>query len=146
VKLGLAVAFSGLIICALLLIGCGQTYELSSLEITPSSPNVVGIGGTQQMTVTARYTNEKTQDVTVRSTFTIAAPNGTILVVPQSAFTINANGMIEVVQGACTWTKTGTTAAPVYGTTPYILKASFDKHDAIAFVSVASVAGCEYPK
>jgi hypothetical protein len=133
-------------ICALLLINCGQTYELSSIEITPTSPNVIGIGGTQQVAVTARYTNDKTQDVTVRSTFTITAPSGTILVVPQSALTISPNGMIEVIQGACTWTKGGTTAAPVYGTTPYVLKASFDKHDAIAFISVSAIAGCEYPK
>jgi hypothetical protein len=144
VRLGLGLSLFGLLFCALLLVSCGQTYELASIELTPTSPNIVGIGGTQQFVVTARYTNTKSEDVTLKSTFTIAAPNGTILVVPPSALNMSPAGMMEVIQGACTWTKSGTTTDPVYGTTPYVLKATFDKHDAIAFVSVASIAGCEY--
>ena len=143
-KLGLGLSLFGLIICALLLVSCGQTYELASIELTPTSPNIIGIGGTQQFVVTAKYTNTKSEEITVKSKYTITAPGGTTLVVPATALAVSPTGMIEVMQGACTWTKSGTVAAPIYGTTPYVLKATFQGHEATAFVSVASIAGCEY--
>jgi hypothetical protein len=145
-KFGQALSFIGIIALVALLCGCGQTYELVSIEISPSHPNVVGIGGMKQIAVLARYSNTKTTDVTHRSTYTITAPTGTTLIVPPTAVTISPAGMLEVVQGACTWTKSGTTEEPIYGTTPYTLKASFDHQEAIGFVSVASIAGCEFEK
>src|SRR4051812_1395157 len=141
VKLRLGLSLLGLIICALLLVSCGQTYELASIELTPTSPNIVGIGGIQQFVVMAKYTNKKSEDITVKAKYAITAPSGTILVVPATALAVSPTGMIEVMQGACTWTKGGTTTAPVFGTTPYVLKATFQGHEATAFVSVASIAG-----
>ena len=66
-KLGLGLSLFGLIICALLHVSCGQTYELASIELTPTSPNIIGIGGTQQFVVTAKYTNTKSEEITVKS-------------------------------------------------------------------------------
>ena len=145
-KLGQRLSLFVLVIFVLLLASCGQTYELVSLELTPTHPNVVGIGGTAQFAVTAKYSNTKSSDVTHRSAYTITAPSGTTSVVPPGALTMSPTGRLEVVLGACTWTNSGTTTDPVYGTDPYVLKAKFDNQEAIAFVSVAAIAGCEYPK
>jgi hypothetical protein len=51
------------------------------------------------------------------------------------------------MDGACTWTAYPTADPKVktYATHPYILTATFDKHDSVSFISVASLAGCESP-
>lgn len=145
-KLKYLLSLIGSAVIIISLAGCGQTYELVSLEITPNHPNLVGIGAMQQITLTARYSNTNAVDVTQRGVYSITAPSGTTLVVPSTAVTVSPAGMVQVVQGACTWVNTGTTTAPIYGTTPYVLKATFDHHEAVGFLSVASIAGCDYQK
>jgi hypothetical protein len=128
--------------------GCGQTYELQSIEVSPSSPNVVGIGGFQQLTVTARYSNSKSQDVTNRTAYKIDQPAFGAPFAPPEALTISISGRVQAVDGACTWTAFKTADTPpkvTYATNPYILTATFDKQESVSFVSVASAAGCESP-
>jgi hypothetical protein len=126
--------------------GCGDSYELQSISIDPTHPNVVGIGGTQQFTVTAHYSNNKTSDVTRRATFQISAPSGGGSFAPLSAVTINANGLVEALNpGACTWMVSGTSPNWLYGTDPYILTVSFGGKTVEGYISVASIAGCYSP-
>jgi hypothetical protein len=139
------------LILVFLLTGCGNEVVLQSIDVTPTSPNVVGIGGTQQFTVTAHYSNSKSTDVTSRATYTIAAPtNGTSQTfTPLSALQINNNGLLEVVQGACTWTQTtvtppGGTPSTVFGTSPYVMTVSFGGQQTTSFISVAAIAGCKF--
>ncbi len=125
--------------------GCGDSYELQSISINPTHPNVVGIGGTAQFTVTAHYSNNKTQDVTTRSTFQIAAPVGAPFA-PLSAITINPSGLTEAVNpGACTWVTSGTSPNWQYATDPYVLTVSFSGKTVEGYISVASLGGCYSP-
>lgn len=141
------------IACCLFVIfclACGQTYETQSIAMDPSSPNVVGIGGWQQMTVTANMSNSKTQDVTNRSTYAITAPGAVPpgVYTPPDALIISATGRIQAVGAACTWSSTMTTDTPpkkVFATTPYVLTATWDNHQAIAFISVNSGSPCDAP-
>ncbi len=138
-------------LCCLALVclfGCGQTYELQSVEVSPSSPNVVGIGGFQQLTVTARYSNGKSQDVTNRTAYKIDLPANGAPFAPPEALTISVSGRVQAVDGACTWTAIWSADTPPkksYATNPYILTATFDKQESVSFVSVASAAGCDSP-
>lgn len=141
----------GTVLLVMLLASCGQTYELQSIEVEPTSPNMIGIGGTQQFTVTAHYSNTKSTDISHRATYTITpppfAPAG--YAVMPNAVTISPTGFGEVVQGACTWSSSSTTDAKgnvttVFGTTPYTLTVSFEGKQAVSFVSVASIAGCKF--
>jgi hypothetical protein len=126
--------------------GCGDSRELQSISINPASPNIVGIGGTAQIAVTAHYSNNKTLDVTRSATYQISAPFGKSSFVPLSAITIDANGLVEAVNpGACTWTVSGTTPEWTYTTDPYTLNVSFDGKTVQGHISVASIAGCCSP-
>ena len=138
------------LILTILMAGCGQTYELQSIEVVPTSPNLAGIGATAQFTVTAKYSNTKTTNVTQQATYQIAAPAYGAPYAPITALKINATGMVEAVDGACTWTATttgsGDTAVTTYSTNPYILTVTYNNQKATAFISVASLAGCQYQK
>lgn len=133
------------VLCTFLLSCGGQDLELISIQATPSSPNIVGIGGTQQLTVTANYNDGRTENVTSKSTFTISVPDGAPASAPLEAVTISASGLLHVVDGACTWTNTGTVDAPAYGTNPYKLAVNYENMSTIVFVSVASAVNCDNP-
>jgi len=146
------------LICSVALVasvtGCGGN-QLQSITVNTgsNSPDIVGIGGTIQFVVTANYSNTSTSVVTTHATYTIAPPNpvpvgSPTFVAPASAVTINASGIAEAVQGACTWTATtvltGNPPAPttVMGTNPYIVTVSYGGMTATQFVSVNAIAGC----
>jgi hypothetical protein len=120
---------------------CGQTFDLQSITVSPSSPNVEGIGGQVALTVTAHYSNTKTANVTVHTKFdTSTLP---------PAVTLNASGILEAVGPACTWHATPTNAGDSsfdYSTDPFIANASYTENGVTKttpiFVSVDSVADC----
>jgi hypothetical protein len=135
-----------LIACGLIaisLVGCGDTYELQSISVEPTHPNVVGLGGTQRLVVTAHYSNNKTFDVTRKATYTITSP-GTAFT-SLASITIDANGLIELVGPACTWTQTGTAPNYEYGTVPYNLNVAFEGKTVQGFISATSITGCYSP-
>jgi len=129
-------------VLALFLASCGQTYELQSITLSPVSPNLEGIGASQQLTVTAHYSNTKTQDVSVKSTYAISSsPGGPA---PASALAVNPSGIVQAVNAACTWTATlgGDGKTYAYSTTAYEVTAMYSGLTTKAFVSVASASGC----
>ena len=139
------------ILCCFILafcLGCGQTYETQSIEVAPASPNLAGIGAFQQLTVTAHFSNGKTQDVTNRATYTIVPPTSGAPFAPANAVIVSATGHVSAVDAACTWTSFMTTDTPPvkkFATSPYILTATWDNHQSVSFISVASAAGCDAP-
>jgi hypothetical protein len=121
---------------------CGSSNELQSITLSPVSPNLEGIGGSKALVVTAHYSNTKTEDVTVRSTYAItSAPGGRA---PMGAVTVSASGILQVVESACTWTATlgpdGKTY--VYSTTAYTVVATYSGFTSTAFVAAASAGNC----
>lgn len=139
--------------CAFLLFfvaGCGAR-SLKSVEITPNSADLVGIGATQQFSVIASYTDGSQFDVTTQAKFSVATPNPIGPVTPPNAVTVNGSGQAQAVLAACTWTGTATTTGttttigPPFTTAPYILTATFDNQSGQSFVSVASVGSCAHP-
>jgi hypothetical protein len=134
---------------------CGQTYKLLSISVTPgalgatgsSAINIEGIGTFQSLTVTALYSNTKTEDVTGKSQYQIGAsldPNA-----PLSATTVNGSGVVKAVGGVCTWvaepTDSPTNSAFSYGTSPYTVTITYSGFTTVAFVSVNSLPGCYDP-
>lgn len=134
----------GCLLLSFFLTGCGGA-TLQSVEITPTSASLVGIGATQQFSVTATYSNGRQLDVTLHSTYTVATPNPLGPVTPDNAIVMNATGMGQSVLGACTWVASGTSTAQTFGTSPYVLTATFDGLSGTSFVSVASLVGCQHP-
>jgi hypothetical protein len=53
---------------------------------------------------------------------------------------------VKAVDAACTWTKGGTEDEPTYGTSPYKLTVNYQNHEAVAFISVASLLDCPFPE
>jgi hypothetical protein len=131
-------------VVAVALSGCGDSFELQSISLEPTHPNLVGIGGTGQFVVTAHYSNNKTADVTRKATYVISASES--IFAPLPAVTINANGLAEAIDGACTWTHTGVAPNYEYATNPYPLDVTFEGKTVRGFISVASVGGCYSPQ
>jgi hypothetical protein len=145
VRRALIVLFFGLM--TTFMASCGQTYKLQSITVAPASPNIEGIGSSQQLTVTAHYSNTKTQDVTNQSTYQIGASSD--INAPMNAVMANNSGIVKVVDGACTWvaepTDPPTDSKFLYGTSPYTVTITYSGFTTTAFVSVNSLAGCFDP-
>ena len=140
--------------------GCGQTYTLQSITVTPQSPNLEGIGATQALTVTAHYSNTKSSDVTVVSSYQlgVSADSSTVTgsgLAPLDAVTLSKSGVLQSVisptlgTGACTWhaTPTGTSKATfAYTTNPYSVTVTYSENGVTvtghSFVSVDAVGDC----
>ena len=139
-----AVSMVGCVLLSVFMTGCGAE-TLQSVEITPTSASLVGIGATQQFSVVATYSSGRQADVTLNSTYTVATPNPLGPVTPDNAIVVNATGMGQSVLGACTWVASGTSTNQTFGTSPYILTATFDGVSGTSFVSAASLVGCQHP-
>jgi hypothetical protein len=135
---------------------CGQSYKLQSITVSPTSPNIEGIGALQQLTVTSHYSNTKSQGVTVHSSFELGASSDSASgLAPLDAVTLSKSGVLQAVvsptlgTGACTWHATPTNASDTtfsYTTNPYPVTITYTENGvsatAYAFVSVASEGGC----
>jgi len=94
---------------------CGQTYKVQSLTVTPGAMSasgsqqitLLGIGAYQQLTVTATFSNSKSQDVTSASHFQLNAPNmpanlNPTVAVPLTSVSLSPSGKVTVLSTACT--------------------------------------------
>jgi len=128
---------------------CGQTYELQSITVTPSAPSLEGIGSTQQLVVTAVFSNTKTQVVTTSASYELGGSTDTKA--PLDALTLTKSGQLQAVTsptlgtGACTWHATPTNSTDTtwgYTTQPYTVTITYRGFTAISYVSVNSEGGC----
>jgi hypothetical protein len=125
------------------LANCGQTYELESITISPDTGyNLEGLGKSGQLTVTAHYSNTKTEDVTSKSTYEVLGsldPRA-----PLGAVTVNNSGLVQNSANLpiCTWYATPAGSGFGYTTQPYTVTVTYSGHMAQAPISVDSVGGC----
>lgn len=138
-------SLAGCILVLFFITGCGSGSTVQSLQFSPTSGNLVGIGATQNFALFATYSSGRAFDVTGKATYTISQPNPLGPVTPPNAITFNPSGTAESVLGACTWTEATINGTNTFGTQPYLLTASFGGQTTTAFVSVASLAGCQHP-
>jgi hypothetical protein len=97
---------------------CGQSYKLQSLAVTPGALAasgeqqivLLGIGAYQQLTVTASFSNSKTQDVTndpnthyQLNSSSMPADLNPAVAVPLSSILISNSGKVTVLSKACTF-------------------------------------------
>jgi hypothetical protein len=129
--------------------GCGGAAigSLKAINLTTSggaTPNLVGTGGTVQLTATGIYTSSDTRDLSSHVTYAVT-PQGTDLAgvalpPPPQTVTISPTGLVTAVTPFdCTWTNTGST--PLL-TGSYQVVATFKGISSNpVFISVASMAG-----
>lgn len=133
---------------AVLMLGCGQTYELKSITVASvatgtATADLEGQGSSDSFTVTAHYSNTKTQDVTVHSTYQLGASADADA--PLASVNLNNSGIVKAVDAACTWHATPTNAADstfAYTTQPYTVTVTYSGFTTQAFVNVANAGGC----
>lgn len=152
-----------------LLANCGQTYQLQSITVTPGALGATGssaialdgIGSFQQLTVTASFSNTKTENVTAQSTYSVGGSmmdtdlgnpdceSSHTCVAPMSALTVDNSGIVKAVGMTCTWDAEPTNATDSafgYATEPYPVTVTYTNNGITAttkaYVSVDDVAGC----
>lgn len=133
---------------------CGQTYHLVSISATPSTGyNLEVPGQTGAITVTATYSNTKTNVVTVSSKYQIAAssnPSAPLSVNGVPALTVNQSGVVQASgsAGVCTWTAAIPTGSTTYAYTsaPYTVNVTYTDSGVTVSssvpISVATAANC----
>jgi len=137
---------------ALFMAGCGQTYSLQSITVSPTSANLYGDGAQQAFVVTANYSNTKSSVVTTHATYQLSLPSdqtSSNSLWNLSSITVNQSGILSVVGAACTWTvvpvTVGTTTTYSYGTDPFIMTVTYKEgsvtRTAKVLVSVNNEAG-----
>jgi hypothetical protein len=130
------------------LASCGQTYKLQSISVSPTSASLATFGSTQQLTVTATYTNTKTADVTQKSQYSIggsSAPNNTapLSVNGLPTVTVNNSGLVAASPNVPACTYAPTTNVPY----PYSVNVTYTENGVTvstsASLNVATASGCD---
>ncbi len=130
-------------------VGCGS-YDLKSIELTPSTTNLQGLGSQIKLTATGNYSNNTSKDISQRATYTVTITqnaldtNGAALPEPPAGVQLIPGPMITAVTPpVCTWFNTGTTSAPIWVLTgTYTVTATFNGITSNpVYISVASAAG-----
>lgn len=131
---------------AMFLMGCGQTYELQSITVSPTTASLEGINATQALTVTAHYSNSKTQDVTIKSSYQVSQATAlTDPNTPNGAVSVSGSGVVETSNSvwACTWVTTSAGSGYIYGiTSPYVVTVSYGGFTTTSAIAVASGPTC----
>jgi len=146
-----ALVVLGLVFMTVLLASCGQSYQLMSITVTPGALDAAGnasialdgVGAFQQLTVTAKYSNQKTQDVTLLSSYQVGASAMGEKIAPLESLTVNKSGQVNLVNYACTWDTEPTNAAATnwsYYTAPYTVTVKYtdNGHTATALLNVSA--------
>jgi hypothetical protein len=133
---------------AVFMLGCGQTYELQSITVASAATgtatvNLEGVGSSDSLIVTAHYSNTKTEDVTVHSTYQLGASADANA--PLASLSLNNSGIAKAVGAACTWHATPTNVAAstfAYTTQPYTVTVTYSGFTTQAFINVANAGEC----
>ena len=121
-----------------------------TIELTPSSTNLAGLGSQIQLTATGNYSNNTSKDISQRATYSVTITqnaldtNGAALPEPPAGVQLIPGPMITAVTPpVCTWFNQGTTSAPIWVLTgTYTVTATFNGVTSNpVYISVASAAG-----
>jgi hypothetical protein len=141
-------------VALLCLAGCGS-YDLKSIELTPSGTNLKGIGSQISLKATGNYSNFTSKDLTQRVTYNVTVTTSTppsvdafggALPTPPAGIQLIPGPMLTAVTPAvCTWdnANTSTTGTPAWVITgSYTVTATFSGVTSNpVYISVASAAG-----
>jgi hypothetical protein len=137
---------------AALMASCGQTYKLDSIAVTPAAGyNLTNTVTAGQLTVTATYSNSKTNVVTLNSTYNVGESALNSSTAPLSVnsvpvLTINKSGLVTAsgTAVACTWVLD---TSSVYEPKPYPVTATYTEDGVtvqdIVNINVATAPGCD---
>jgi len=123
---------------------CGQTYKVVSIDVTPANGySLDSSSPTGQLTVTATYSNTKTSDVTLSSSYSVQGSGNPIPeAAPVGAVVINNSGLVTASGTLLACTFDATTSTPY----PYIAQVSYTNNGvtvhATAPINVATAPGC----
>jgi hypothetical protein len=136
---------------AALMASCGQTYKLDSITVAPATGyNLTSPGETGAFTVTANYSNSKTNNVTLNSSYEIGSSQAPDDAAPLSAVSLNKSGVVTASSniGSCTWVATTSGTTTTYATYPYPVTVTYAENGvtvtASVPISMATAAGCSY--
>lgn len=118
---------------------CGQTYKLQSISISPAAGYSLTSAAPQgALTVTANYSNTKTADVTVHSSYQMVASALSTTTAPLNAVAVNNSGIVTASGSvpACTWAATTSGGTTTYTPDPYLVEASYTENGVTATASV----------
>jgi len=142
-------SLTSLTLLTLLAVSCGSSH-LESITITAPATELVGEGGTLQLTATGNYSYGPSNDLTQKVTYTIT-PDGTDvnsipLPDPPADITISPTGMLTAVDPfVCTFAPGNTTGTSVTSwvlTGSYKIVATYNGVSSQPFyVGMASAAG-----
>jgi hypothetical protein len=134
---------------AALMASCGQTYKLDSITIAPATGyNLVSPGETGALTVTANYSNSKTNDVTANSSYELGSSQAPDDAAPLQALSLNKSGVVTASStiGSCTWVASTVGTTTTYATYPYPVTVTYAENGvtvtASVPISMADAAGC----
>jgi len=136
-------------VALLCLAACGS-YDLKSIELTPSGTNLAGLGSQLSLTATGNYSNFTSKDLTQRVTYNVTITPGSVdafgaaLPTPPAGIQLVPGPMLTAVTPAvCTWDNaSSTTTAAWVITGSYTVTATFNGITSNpVYISVASAAG-----
>lgn len=134
-------------------LGCGGPAlgNLQTLQLNTTSTELIGIGGTVQLSVSGRYTSTNAKNLSTVATYVVTPTgtdvNGNALAAPPNTITISSTGLVTAVDPAvCTYGATGasgsTTPAGWYLTGSYQIVATYNGITSQpVFIGVASAIG-----
>jgi hypothetical protein len=144
---------AGLSLLAMMSVSCGTTH-LENIELTAPSSELIGEGGTLQLTATGYYSYGPPNNLTAKVTYTVVADGDSVnsegtlsaLPAPPSNITINSDGMLTAVDPfVCTFVPgntTGTTVVSWVLTGSYKITATYGGITSQPFyVAMASAGG-----
>lgn len=131
-------------------LGCGGPAigTLKSIQLSSSSTDLQGEGGTAQLTATGNYSSNATKNLTINVAY-VVTPIGTDvnsnpLQAPPNTITVSPTGLVTAVTPAvCTYEAVGTSSTPSWVLTgSYQIVATFEGVTSQpVYIGVASAAG-----
>jgi hypothetical protein len=130
---------------------CGQSYKVLSINVTPSAGYILdNTAPSGQLTVTATYSNTKTNDVTLQSNYSVQGSNNpTAGAAPINAVTVDQSGLVTASGTvlACTYVATTSGTTTTYTPYPYSVQVSYTDngttvHAPATSINVATAPGC----
>lgn len=123
---------------------CGQTYKLESINVTPAAGYILTSANPQgPLTVMANFSNTKTKDVTVASSYEVGdstAPNNAA---PQGVLSVDDSGVVTASGTVLACTYVGTTNPTPY---PYPVTVTYTNNGVTATktvpINVATALPC----
>ena len=143
------------ILCmAVFMSSCGQTYKLVSISASPSTGcTLTSQGQTCQLAITALYSNSKTADVTLKSSYSIGqsplfnANVNTVNPNPEMPIGNDGPGVIQALTtvAGCSYAGTSSGGTTTYQAAPYTVTVTYTNDGIPAQTAVPIMVETESP-